>query len=135
MLLATCPGIPWTAAPRGPAETTAMTSTLVLIASGILIGAGLSVIWRDVRRNRRKPAFVLRRDSPSADAVRDQEAEITISSSRPSASAGYADLMSLVSGYKPDRSDKRDTATLGEASSEPAGFDRNALAAVEQQWS
>ncbi len=111
-----------------------MTSTLVLIASGILIGAGLSVIWRDVQRGRRKQAFVLQRDLPSADAPRDQEAEITISSSKPSASAGYADLMSLVSGYKP-AVDKRDTATLGEASSEPAGSDRTALAAVEQQWS
>jgi len=65
MLRATCPYslplIPWTAAPRGPVETKAMTSTLVLIASGILIGAGLSVIWRDIRRSRRKPAFVLQR--------------------------------------------------------------------------
>ena len=31
-----------------------MTTTLALIASGILIGAGISVIWRDVMRNRRK---------------------------------------------------------------------------------
>jgi hypothetical protein len=110
-----------------------MTSTLVLIASGILIGAGISVIWRDVRRSRRKPAFVLQRDLPSADAARDQEVEITISSSRPNASAGYADLMSLVSGGK--RAEKRDTATASEASSEPAGSDRNALSAIEQQWS
>ena len=52
-----------------------MTTALILIASGILIGAGIGVIWRDVKRSRRG-AFVLRRD---AQAAVEHEVEIVIS--------------------------------------------------------
>jgi hypothetical protein len=52
-----------------------MTTALILIASGILIGAGIGVIWRDVRRSRRR-AFVLQRDAP---ATVEPEVEIVIS--------------------------------------------------------
>jgi hypothetical protein len=45
--------------------TRIMTTTLILIASGILIGAGIGVIWRDVQRTRRR-AFVLQRDAHGA---------------------------------------------------------------------
>jgi hypothetical protein len=115
--------------PRGIDET-AMTTTLALIASGILIGAGITLICRDVLRNRRKtPAFVLKRDQPAADAARSDDVEITIQpgKARKPASA-YANLMSLVSG-EPSIPDKRETAT-----SEPPSPEREALAAVEQQW-
>src|SRR5262245_58815176 len=55
--------------PRGIDER-AMTTTLALIASGILIGAGITLICRDVLRNRRKaPTFVLKRDQPAADGA------------------------------------------------------------------
>ena len=37
-----------------------MKTTLILIISGILIGAGISIIWRDVRKRRRSP-FVSQR--------------------------------------------------------------------------
>jgi hypothetical protein len=42
-----------------------MMTTLMLIASGILIGAGISIIARDIRRDRRK-AFVVERESRPA---------------------------------------------------------------------
>jgi hypothetical protein len=111
--------------PRGQHEATAMTNTLVLIASGILIGAGISVIWLDVLRNRRKLTFVLRRDLPAAEGARNDDVEITISRNKNGASAGYADLMSLVSAGEPP-SEKREVKT--DARSDPR------LAAVEQQW-
>ena len=52
-----------------------MTTALILIASGILIGAGIGVIWRDVQRTRRR-AFVLQRDAHGAT---EPEVEIVIS--------------------------------------------------------
>jgi hypothetical protein len=52
-----------------------MTTALILIASGILIGAGIGVIWRDVKRGRRR-AFVLQRD---VQATVEPEVEIVIS--------------------------------------------------------
>ena len=54
-----------------------MTTALILMMSGILIGAGISVIWRDLRRKRRR-AFVSERDVPLRV---DPEIEITISRS------------------------------------------------------
>ena len=106
-----------------------MTTTLALIASGILIGAGITLICRDVLRNRRKaPTFVLDRDQPAADrAGEDVEITIAPSKARKPASA-YANLMSLVAGEpsKPAKSE--------EAASEPPSPEREALAAVEQQW-
>ena len=51
-----------------------MTTALVLIASGILIGAGIGVIWRDVQRSRRR-AFVLQREAQGAS---EPEVEIVI---------------------------------------------------------
>jgi hypothetical protein len=54
-----------------------MSTTLLLLLSGVLIGAGVSLIWRDVRR-RQRDAFVLYRDpAPSAEASPD--VEITVS--------------------------------------------------------
>jgi hypothetical protein len=52
-----------------------MKTALILIISGILIGAGVSIIWRDVRKRRRSP-FVLQR---AAQFDADPEIEITIS--------------------------------------------------------
>ena len=107
----------------------AMTTTLALIASGILIGAGISVIWRDVVRNRRKPTFVLQRDLPAADPAR-EDVEVTIQPGKARKPLfAYADLLSLVSGEpsKPE-ADKR------EPTFDPPSPEREALAAVEQQW-
>lgn len=49
-------------------------SGFVLVISGILIGAGIGIIWRDIRRARRS-AFVVNRDAPSGATP---EVEITI---------------------------------------------------------
>ena len=40
----------------------AMTTAILLILSGVLIGTGIGLIWRDVHKKRRD-AFVLPRDS------------------------------------------------------------------------
>jgi hypothetical protein len=56
-----------------------MMTTLVLILSGILIGAGVGIIWRDARRNARG-AFISNRD---ARKDKPPEAEITISHRMP----------------------------------------------------
>ncbi len=52
-----------------------MTTAILLIISGILIGAGISVIWLDGRK-RRRGAFVSQREAPPEA---DPEIEITIS--------------------------------------------------------
>src|SRR5262245_19524906 len=65
------PWLPTHAARRAP---TAMTTALYLILSGVLIGAGVSIIWRDVRKQSRG-AFVSERDAhPLASA----DVEVTI---------------------------------------------------------
>jgi hypothetical protein len=52
-----------------------MTTALILLVSGVLIGAGISLIWRDARGKRRR-AFVSERDLPQSSKP---EAEISIS--------------------------------------------------------
>jgi hypothetical protein len=53
----------------------AMTTALYLIISGVLMGAGISIIWRDMQK-RRRGTFVSRRDArPGAEP----DVEITIS--------------------------------------------------------
>jgi hypothetical protein len=62
-----------------------MTTAVILLVSGILIGAGIAIIWRDVRF-RRPSAFVTKRDVRAATAA-DPEVEITISYDREPAKA------------------------------------------------
>lgn len=57
-----------------------MKTTIILILSGILIGAGISIIWRDLQRKRRS-TFVAPRGTAAAEG--DPDIEITISSVRP----------------------------------------------------
>jgi hypothetical protein len=54
-----------------------MTTAVILLVSGVLIGAGISIIWRDARAKRRR-AFVTKRDVRSTPDP-GSEAEITIS--------------------------------------------------------
>jgi len=114
-------------------DETAMTTTLVLIASGILIGAGITLIWRDVLRNRRKVlAFVLPRDQPPAAHVAGEEVEITIQPTKARKPlAAFADLVSLVSATtssEPPKPDRHEPTFDGPSA------EREALTAVEQQW-
>ena len=53
-----------------------MSTILLLLLSGALIGTGISLIWRDVHRKRRA-AFVLQRDA-QAEAPPQPDVEITI---------------------------------------------------------
>ena len=62
-----------------------MTTAVILLISGILIGAGIAIIWRDVRF-KRPSAFVTKRDV-RATAAADPEVEITISYDREPAKA------------------------------------------------
>lgn len=59
-----------------------MTTMLLLLLSGVLIGTGISLIWRDVN-NKRRDAFVLSRDAKQ-DPESEPDIEITVS--RPAAS-------------------------------------------------
>jgi hypothetical protein len=60
-----------------------MSTTLLLLFSGVLIGTGVSLIWRDIHK-RRRSAFVLQRDTQSETAPQ-PDVEITIA--RPDAAA------------------------------------------------
>jgi hypothetical protein len=53
-----------------------MSTTLLLLFSGVLIGTGVSLIWRDVHK-RRRSAFVLQRDTQT-EAAPQPDVEITI---------------------------------------------------------
>lgn len=59
-----------------------MTTMLLLLLSGVLIGTGVSLIWRDVH-SKRRDAFVLSRD-PKAESELGPDVEITVT--RPAAS-------------------------------------------------
>jgi hypothetical protein len=67
-----------------------MTTAIYLIISGALIGAGISIIWRDVRA-RRRAAFVSDRDHRLAEDRRaaDADVEITIAHGAEPASAQH----------------------------------------------
>ena len=52
-----------------------MKTAIIFFVSGILIGAGIMIIWRDTRSRRRR-AFVIKRDAPPQN---DADVEITIS--------------------------------------------------------
>lgn len=58
-----------------------MTTTLLLLLSGVLIGAGIGLIWRDVHKKRRD-AFVLQRDA-QGPAEAGPDVEITIARQEP----------------------------------------------------
>jgi hypothetical protein len=105
-----------------------MTTALILIASGILIGAGIGVIWRDVRRSRRR-AFVLQRE---AQATTEPEVEITISRGEfaaplPQATAEKAVKHPAANGH----AKQSDAKATGDAAEQPE--QGNGLP-LEQQW-
>lgn len=60
---------------RSDGASSVIKTAATLIASGILIGAGASIIWLDLRKRRRRRAFVSQRE---AQLQADPEIEITI---------------------------------------------------------
>lgn len=100
-----------------------MTSGLILVLSGILIGAGFALVWRDIRRSRRQ-AFLSEHDT-----ARVAEADVEITIARPMKAAQAAKSIasaigaSLLFGRK-----------AGDAEASPI-LDENAQAAVVAQWS
>lgn len=75
-----------------------MSTTLLLLFSGVLIGAGVSLIWRDVHK-RRRSAFVLQRDTQTEAALQ-PDVEITIG--RPHASAKLGSLPAMAAASSSD---------------------------------
>ncbi|KAB2919455.1 MAG: hypothetical protein F9K29_05175 [Hyphomicrobiaceae bacterium] len=107
-----------------------MTTTLMLIASGILIGAGITVFWRDIQRSRRK-AFVVPRD---AAAATDAEVEITIArgddgtarkAARAKAPVLSASAPAPLAEAEPDRTAEEEARRARE---------RQRQAAIEERW-
>jgi hypothetical protein len=121
-----------------------MTTALYLILSGILIGAGISIIWRDVR-NKSRDSFILERD---ARGFADPEAEVTIARSADPELARRAPARTPPplapafsaapgSGVRA-RATPRDGAATPSAQSKPSGDNplrQSARLALEQQWS
>jgi len=71
-----------------------MITALILVISGVLIGAGLNIIWRDVQR-RRRGGFVSARDGRLST---DPEIEITISRAEAPRSPQSRAMPQLVAG-------------------------------------
>ena len=128
-----------------------MTTAFYLILSGILIGAGISIIWRDVR-NKSRGSFILQRDARS---VANHEVEVTIARTADPelaqraprrAAATLAPSFTAAPGLdEPARAGPRDGAQfLAGAAPAPAaqiaqsGVDasrQSARLALERQWS
>ena len=105
-----------------------MTTGIILVLSGILIGAGFALVWRDIRRSRRQ-AFLSEHDT---GRVPEADVEITIArpaqaaKATPSAkSIASAIGASLLFGRK-----------LGDAiAPEPAVLEDKAQEAIIADWS
>jgi len=105
-----------------------MTTGIILVLSGILIGAGFALVWRDIRRSRRQ-AFLSEHDT-----VRVAEADVEITVARPERLArGAAAAKTIASAIGASLLFGR---KHGEAAlSEPARvLDEAAQAAVVADW-
>jgi hypothetical protein len=96
-----------------------MRTAILLIISGVLIGAGVSVIWLDGRK-RRRGAFVSQREAPVGA---DPEIEITISH----AAAGSRQIQAPRTDYPPPPGSW--------ATQEPVESPEPPPPTLEQQWS
>jgi hypothetical protein len=100
-----------------------MTSGLILVLSGILIGAGFALVWRDIRRSRRQ-AFLSEHDT-----ARVAEADVEITIARPMKAAQAAKSIASAIGAS-----LLFVRKAGDAEAAPI-LDENAQAAVVAQWS
>lgn len=104
-----------------------MTTVLILLVSGALIGAGLSIVWRDMQAKRRR-AFVSKRDAPPA-AGPDPDVEITISYDS-EAAAARAKLAAAADEPAPAPAPRKARATTPD----PDRPHRGAHDPLEQEW-
>ena len=102
-----------------------MTSGLILVLSGILIGAGFALVWRDIRRSRRQ-AFLSEHDT-----ARVAEADVEITIARPVKAAQAA--KSIASAIGASLLFGRKAGEAGTSESSPI-LDEKAQAAVVAQW-
>ncbi len=109
-----------------------MTTAVILIVSGVLIGAGISIIWRDARAKRRG-AFVTKRDArvgPDPGA----EAEITISYD-PQPAAAQAPPLPATGAAPPPAPDVGETSLPQAAARRPEPSRPGVHLPLEQEWS
>ena len=99
-----------------------MTTGIILVLSGILIGAGFALVWRDIRRSRRQ-AFLSEHDT-----ARVAEADVEITIARPAKAAQAA--KSIVSAIGA-------SLLFGRKAGEAAALvlDEKAQEAVMAEWS
>jgi hypothetical protein len=109
-----------------------MRTALILIISGIMIGAGFSIILRDLRRSRRR-AFISERD---ARAVDEPEVEITVSSGRANGRASEIPSRRVGSAASPagDRKPGGDYGGEDSSAAQDDADEGRRLPAIEQQW-
>ena len=107
-----------------------MMTVIALIVSGVLIGAGITVVWRDVRKTRRM-AFVAQRDAkPSADAeVEIRIAEQAATAARPTLAAALSAVVAA-SEKEPEAADDTIAQEAG-SEEQPEG---KQLPALELNW-
>lgn len=99
-----------------------MTAAIILILSGVLIGAGLTVFWRDLTRNRRR-AFVSERDGWDRVTALEAEADVTISHGPTDELADHAprqDFRSAAQQFSDQIAASREQGTDGNAVDPPA---------------
>jgi hypothetical protein len=75
-----------------------MTTALLLLLSAAMVAAGVTLIWRDVRRKGRDP-FLLRGDVQS---LPDADVEVTVSHRPPDPAPARAVAMAVAFGHAPD---------------------------------
>jgi len=99
-----------------------MTTGIILVLSGILIGAGFALVWRDIRRSRRQ-AFLSEHDT-----ARVAEADVEITIARPAKAAQAAKSIASAIGA---------SLLFGRKGGEAGApvLDEKAQAAVVAQWS
>jgi hypothetical protein len=103
-----------------------MTTGLILVLSGILIGAGFALVWRDIRRSRRQ-AFLSEHDT-----ARVAEADVEITIARPAKATQAA--KSIASAIGASLLFGRKSGEAGASEAMPV-LDDKAQEAIVAEWS